>query len=290
MNSAPSLDGEKKRLTAEGAEICFSSKVSPTPTKEQAEEIVRTVRAIPGLEWYNIDRMRTWFTNQRSNTKKAESKSKPAQAQEGPSKLTIKIPKTDGVADPSSAASSAVPSSSTHGRKRKSTKMLTKYPSIKASHVEQLSVLVESIPSYPPSEKLVAAWAKLLKATPEDVRRWAMDKVEAEGISGTDPLAPSVSSEPVERRAAVAIDSDSEDEPLMMHTPIPSQASSVSTLVTPTYPVHPLPPPHPVRHVPPREQLLLAIHNSDTFRVFVSTPHSRVIDRSSTNSLRRTRL
>lgn len=189
--------------------------------------------------------------------------------------MTIKIPKTDGVADPSSAASSAVPSSSTHGRKRKSTKMLTKYPSIKASHVEQLSVLVESIPSYPPSEKLVAAWAKLLKATPEDVRRWAMDKVEAEGMSGTDPLAPSVSSEPVERRAAAAVASDSEDEPLMMHTPIPSQASSVSsainptlahnpyrTLVTPTYPVHPLPPPHPVRHVPPREQLLLAIHNS----------------------------
>ncbi|KAJ4500404.1 hypothetical protein C8R41DRAFT_811307 [Lentinula lateritia] len=168
-------------------------------------------------------------------------------------KLTIKIPgpkpDSDPAAEPSSAMSIDIPQSGsgTVRYKRRSGKArLTSYPSIKLSAVPQLVVLADTTKK--PSTRLIETWASLLKASPDDVERWVKDH-QAQGANQVDSTAPTIPSGPSEpaRTSVQPDESESDEEPLMIGIPSP-QMQSENTLID-------QPP-----QIPPKDQLLLAIH------------------------------
>ncbi|KAF5383503.1 hypothetical protein D9757_006142 [Collybiopsis confluens] len=205
-----------------------------------------------------------------------------------PTKLTIKIPSMLTATDaPQRSATFASLNDTPGGRDvaptRRTRPRLRHYPSIKHSAVWHLTVLAESSPN--PSAEVISTWAKLIKADPEDVRKWtgafqAMSRSEygtdlsddaslltAANISGTIAAEGSESEEEHLAGSAVHIRTVSS---------VSATVNSVATVrSTPNSATNYPPPATGIYKVPPQDKLLLAIHKG----VFSSTldhPSSRL--------------
>ncbi|KAJ4483782.1 hypothetical protein J3R30DRAFT_3698702 [Lentinula aciculospora] len=284
---------EKRRLPLEGVQLlqdAINNGVTH-PKKHERKDLLQRIHAL-GLTWYTDEKLKTWFNHHRTK-KQTTAQEAEATSPADLHKLTIKIPGPgpafETAAEPSSAMSIDTPlpgGSATHSKSRSKKARLINYPSIKLSAVPQLVVLADT--TQEPSDRLIETWATLLKASPYDVDRWvkdhkAQDADQVDGASGTAPAAMSGSSEPT-RASEQAGESDSENERSIIGFSLPlSQLEQMSGNALSS---------RPVVQIPPRDQLLLAIHNGlsstsndsslpETASQFQSlfTPYGDMIDR-----------
>ncbi|KIK69037.1 hypothetical protein GYMLUDRAFT_67740 [Collybiopsis luxurians FD-317 M1] len=254
--NVPTTARTSRKLPPDGIQILRDAySKNNHPDKKERSLMLRKIHN-RGYTWYKDRNIYTWYKNQNER----------AQANEPPNskKLSIKIPNSS---NPPHSRRHSTSSTSLNNpapkRGKNPINKLANYPSITESSVHHLAILAGSSPN--PDPEVIATWAKLIGAEPEDVQKWT------EAFRAKSTLVPPSISAP-NWSSSEAEDSDSEEEPLSgvmprMQTnwnvslsplsasvsPITPHSASISKLPTPDLPVAPL------SH---REQLLLAIHNS----------------------------
>ncbi|KIK69038.1 hypothetical protein GYMLUDRAFT_35078 [Collybiopsis luxurians FD-317 M1] len=258
-----------RRLPAEGVQVLRDEFVKGIthPTNQQRAEMLNKLHQM-GFTWYKDENIKGWFVNTRSRKKDKIT----GDINE---KLTITIP-----AGSPTASQSATPSSSTaEPKRRKKSKRLPQFPTIKQSAVRHLAVLVKSSPD---SDGLIETWAKLIKADVDDVARWREMYLATGDLGLPSETAP---------RGPISHGGDgseSEEAPLsavvkQMNSMIPT-AVPHPTAVNPALAHNPyrslatayMPPVYAAPPLSPPDQLLLAIHQAER-----SSPEVTILPQSS---------
>ncbi|KAJ3773358.1 hypothetical protein FB446DRAFT_539189 [Lentinula raphanica] len=268
-----------RRLPPEGVQILREALDNGLthPKKAERKELLRRIHAL-GITWYTDEKLKTWFISTRRRQQQLDAQATKTQPTASNTtdtvddatpladntKLTIKIPPGGGSTAKPGADSPATASAAespyhvdtfrlkvpTVPKPPKKTR-LTDYPSIRLSAVPQLIILADTTPN--PTQKLIETWAVLLKASPEDVDRWVKDRKAHEDqvaaqAQGTSSATPSGSVEP--GRKSEQPDGSGHEDEHSTASAVPPQSQFELEWQLPS-----------ASTIPPRNRLLLAIHN-----------------------------